>query len=77
MKESGVGIRSFLERYAAGLRYPRLLLIILGLFILDVAVPDLIPFADEILLGLVALVLSRLKNREGKSDPSFNLKRRE
>ena len=77
MKESGVGIRSFLERYASGLRYPRLLLIILGLFILDIAVPDLIPFADEVLLGLIALVLSRLKNRGGRSNPSSNSNRRE
>ena len=76
MKESGGGIGGGLERYASSLRYPRLLLIILGLFILDVAVPDLVPFADEILLGLVALVLSRLKNRRGRSDPSFILKRR-
>jgi len=77
LKEFGIGIRSFLERYASGLRYPRLLLIILGVFILDVAVPDLIPFADEVLLGLIALVLSRLKNREGKSDRSLNNTRRE
>jgi hypothetical protein len=77
LKEPGVGIRSFWERYASGLRYPRLLQIILGLFILDVAVPDLVPFADEVLLGLVALVLSRLKNRGGKSDSSFKRTRRE
>ena len=77
MGKPGIGIRSFLERYASGLRYPRLLLIILGLFILDVAVPDLIPFADEVLLGLIALVLSRLKNRGGRSNPSSNSNRRE
>ncbi len=78
MQESGIGILRFLDRYASGLRYPRLLLIILGLFLLDVAVPDLIPFADEVLLGLIALVLSRLKNRREKSDPAFfDRKRRE
>lgn len=49
----------------------------MGLFILDVAVPDLIPLADEILLGLVALVLSRLKSRGGKSDTSVQIKGRE
>jgi len=77
MGKPGIGIRSFLERYASGLRYPRLLLIILGLFILDVAVPDLIPFADEVLLGLIALVISRMKNRGEKSNPTFDHKRRE
>ena len=77
MKESGVGIRSLWERCASRLRFPRLLLVILGLFILDVAVPDLILLADEILLGLIALVLSRLKSRGGKFDTSVQLKGRE
>jgi hypothetical protein len=44
--------------YAARLRFPTLFKITLGLFLLDVLIPDLIPFADEILLGLGALILS-------------------
>ena len=39
-------------------RFPTLLLITGGLFALDLVIPDFIPFADEILLGLGALILS-------------------
>jgi len=38
------------------------------LFVVDVLIPDFIPFIDEILLGLGTLVLANLKNR--KSDQS-------
>lgn len=45
------------------LRYPRLLLLTGVLFVADLVVPDLIPFADEVLLGLGTLVLAGLRNR--------------
>ena len=44
--------------YASRLRFPTLFKITLGIFLLDLMIPDFIPFADEILLGLGALVLS-------------------
>jgi len=44
-------------------RFPTLLLFTGGLFALDVIVPDFIPFADELLLGLATLILSRWKDR--------------
>ena len=56
-------IRSRLLQYAAKLRYPKLLALAVGLFILDLLVPDLIPWVDEILLGLVSLLLAGLKRR--------------
>ena len=34
------------------LKFPQLLVVTAGLFLLDLVIPDLIPFADEILLGL-------------------------
>ena len=54
---------SRLMRFAAGLRFPRLLAVTAALFILDLIVPDMIPFADEILLGLLSLLLASLKKR--------------
>jgi hypothetical protein len=48
-------------RFAAGLRFPKLLAITAALFILDLIIPDMIPFADEILLGLLSLLLASLK----------------
>ena len=47
--------------WAARLRYPQLLAVTATLFVLDLFIPDLVPFADEILLGLATLVLSRLR----------------
>jgi len=44
-------------------RFPTLLLVTGGLFVLDVIVPDLIPFVDELLLGLMTLILARWKDR--------------
>lgn len=52
-----------LMQFAAGLRFPRLLAVTAALFILDLIIPDMIPFADEILLGLLSLLLASLKNR--------------
>lgn len=44
-------------------RFPTLLLFTGGLFAVDLLVPDFIPFADELLLGLATLILSRWKDR--------------
>lgn len=42
--------------FASRLRFPNLFLLTAGLFVLDLLIPDLIPFADEILLGLLAVL---------------------
>ena len=47
--------------FAARLRFPTLFWITAGIFMVDLVVPDLIPFADEILLGLATLILSNLQ----------------
>ena len=60
-------LRDRILQYAARLRYPRLLALFLGLFILDLIIPDFIPFADEILLGLISLLLAGLKRRKSRS----------
>ena len=52
-----------LLRWAEGLRFPRLALITAALFVADLLIPDLIPFVDEILLGLVTLLLTNLRQR--------------
>lgn len=49
--------------FAEGLRFPRLLLLTAVLFLVDLVVPDLIPFIDEILLALMTLLLSRWKKK--------------
>lgn len=55
----------FLRRYLARLRFPQLFLLAAILFAVDLAVPDVLPLVDEILLGLVSLMLGTLKRRVG------------
>ena len=50
---------SFAER----LRFPRLALLTATVFVVDLIVPDLVPFIDEIILGLLTLMLTRWKKR--------------
>ena len=40
-----------------------------ALFLLDLLIPDVIPFADELLLGLGTLVLAGLRGRRGGAQP--------
>ena len=48
-----------LLRWLGRLSFPRLFLLSAVLFVLDLLVPDVIPFADELLLGLGTLLLAR------------------
>ncbi|HLF57077.1 MAG TPA: DUF6116 family protein [Thermoanaerobaculia bacterium] len=43
---------SFVQRAATRLRFPQLFAVMLAIFLFDVVFPDLVPFVDEILLGL-------------------------
>jgi hypothetical protein len=53
--------RNQFMRYASDLRFPKLLAITTGLFVIDLFFPDVVPFVDEILLGLISLLLASLK----------------
>lgn len=59
-----------LMRWLGRLSYPRLFMVTAGLFFADVLIPDFIPFADELLLGLGTLLLANWKNR--KADVPFD-----
>jgi len=52
-----------LLRWVGRLSYPRLFLVTAVLFVVDVIVPDFIPLADELLLGLGTLLLANWKKR--------------
>ena len=57
-------IVGLLLRYFGRLRFPYLLVVTALLFVVDFVVPDLIPFVDEMLLGLATLVLASWRKRE-------------
>lgn len=51
------------------LKFRNLFLIILGLFFIDLFVPDFIPLIDEIILGLLAIILANWKkDRQEKEE---------
>ncbi len=50
-------------KYAESLRFPWLVLLTGLLFVVDVVVPDVIPFVDELLLGLLMAGLGRLRKK--------------
>lgn len=56
----------------ARLRFPQLFLLTLGLFLLDLVVPDFIPFVDEALLALTTLLLGSWRKPEvaGEKPPT-------
>ncbi|TXH63479.1 MAG: hypothetical protein E6Q81_05845 [Thermomonas sp.] len=46
------------------LSYPRLFALTATLFVIDLVVPDFVPLADELLLGLGTLLLANWKRRK-------------
>jgi len=42
--------------FASRLRFPQLFFLTAALFLVDLLIPDLIPFVDELLLGLMAVL---------------------
>ncbi|HEY8514574.1 MAG TPA: DUF6116 family protein [Candidatus Binatia bacterium] len=54
---------ALLLRYLGRLRFPTLMLLTGALFLLSLVLPDPIPPVDELLLGLVTLLLALWKKR--------------
>lgn len=60
--------KGVLERVMGRLRFPYLFLATAVLFLIDVAVPDALPFADEIFLVLLTTLLGSFKDRRRPPD---------
>jgi hypothetical protein len=58
----------WLLRWAGGLEYRTLTLLTFALFGLNLVVPDAIPFVDEALMGLLALLLASTKRRRERTE---------
>ena len=59
-------IVSFLLGYLEKLRFPWLFLIVGVLFGVDLVIPDFIPFADELLLGAMTLLLGAWRGHKSE-----------
>ena len=54
---------ALLGRHGARLRYPHLLLIAGAAVVLDLVLPDALPFLDELVLGLLTLLFATWRKR--------------
>ena len=72
--ESPKGIVGRMVAMVGRLRYPWIFAITATVFLVDLLVPDVIPFVDEILLGLatVLLALWRKRKNDGGRRPSLS-----
>lgn len=60
-------MKSFFE-WAGSLRFRQLFFLTLLLFIADLIVPDFIPIIDELILGLMTLLLGSIRKKsEGRT----------
>lgn len=53
------------------LSFPRLFVLAAALWALDVAIPDFIPFIDELLLGIATLLLASFRKDKGPGKDSL------
>ncbi len=60
------GMTAVVLRWASGLRFPWLFLLTASLFAVNLLIPDALPLIDEILMGLVALLLAGLRKKPAK-----------
>jgi hypothetical protein len=56
-------IGNLITRLTAEMRFPTLFLIVGGLFLVNVVVPDLIPFYDEILMAMLTVLIASVRKR--------------
>ena len=57
-----------LMTFANKLKFRNLFLLITVLFVLNLFVPDFIPFIDEIILGLMAIILANIRKDKQLED---------
>ena len=61
-------VSGIVGKFASRLRFPQLFTFVLVVFLVDLLIPDAIPFADEILFGLLTVLLGSLKRDGGEED---------
>ncbi len=66
------GLAGAFIRWSLNLRFPYLLLLVSVLFVLNLFIPDVVPFADEIIMGLVTAILASLKKKPEAEQGTVN-----
>ena len=62
--------KEFARQAATRLRFPQAFGVLLALFLFDLVFPDLVPFVDEILLGLGAALFGMWREKVPESEPA-------
>jgi hypothetical protein len=57
--------------FANQLKFKNLFLLVISLFVIDLLVPDFIPMIDEIILGLLAIILANWKREREQDKPGI------
>ena len=58
------GLAGIFLRWASRLRFPYLFALTAVLFVVNLFVPDAIPMADELVMGLVALLFGSIRKKK-------------
>jgi hypothetical protein len=61
-KEQRMGM---FRQFLSGLSFPKLFLLLCGLFVIDLFLPDPILLVDEAILGILAVMFGMWRNRKG------------
>ena len=69
MTDRPMSVVERLQRFAGQLKSSTLLLLVTALFVVDLVIPDPLPFVDEIVLGLMTLLISRWQSRRQQPPP--------
>jgi hypothetical protein len=64
------GLAGIVLRWASRLRFPYLFLLTAALFVANLFIPDALPMADELLMGLLTLLLASIRKRRPGNDKS-------
>ena len=56
--------------FANQLKFKYLFFLVTGLFVIDLFVPDMIPLIDEIILGLLTIILANWKKEKAQEKQS-------
>lgn len=66
------GLAGVLVRWASRLRFPYLFALTTVLFLLNLFIPDVLPLADEVIMGLVAVLLASLRKKSENTEINEN-----
>lgn len=65
---AGTVSKGVIERFTSRLRFPQLFFVLAALFVADLIILDPIPFADEVMLGLLTALVGRFRKPRRERD---------